>query len=347
MPRNRVIYQSEALFVGPLTPEVNPKQLHRIQSANYDFNITRQDVNQYGELAAIDRIILEQPTVNLEFSYYLTSGNNETELGFHLSSSEGVLKNILDGTEDTKNYFIGISSAGKDQNQNQNQTEAGSGRSVIGIGNGFMTSYSVEAAVGSLPTATVSVEGLNMKFYTSASEIVAPNVEPETGLENTTNKITLPLAVSDTDNDIKALRPGDVSVTINGTKGVKDLKVQNASISLELNREDIQKLGSKFAFTKEVDYPVTVTAEFEAVVSDTEAGSLAEIVKEDSAKYTISVEFKTKSGASNLKYELKGAKLDSQSFSSSIGENKTVSLAFSAQVGGPSDSENGLFITKS
>ena len=346
MPRNRVIYQSEALFVGAQAS--NPKQLHRIQSANYDFNITRQDVNQYGELAAIDRIILEQPTVNLEFSYYLTSGNNETELGFHLSSSQGVLKNILDGTQDTKNYFIGISTAGKDQNANTTQTEAGSGRSVIGIGNGFITSYSVEAAVGSLPTATVNVEGLNMKFYTSASGIAAPHVNPETGAENTTDLIDLPLAESDNSTaDIKALRPGDVIVTIDGAKGVTDLKVQNASISLELNREDIQKLGSKFAFTKEVDYPVTVTAEFEAVVSDTVAGSLAEIVNNDSNNYTVALEFKTNSGASNLKYELKGAKLDSQSFSSSIGENKTVSLTFSAQVGGPSDSTNGLFITKS
>ena len=44
------------------------------------------------------------------------------------------------------------------------------------------------------------------------------------------------------------------------------------------------------------------------------------------------------------KYTLKGAKLDSEEFSSDIGSNKTVTLNFSAQVGGPQDSNNGLFM---
>ena len=99
MPRNRIIYQSEALFAGPspatgfhlttgagndLSKTTAPngflgtnksriKELQRIQTANYSFNITRQDVNQFGELAAIDRVILESPTVSLDASYILGS----------------------------------------------------------------------------------------------------------------------------------------------------------------------------------------------------------------------------------------------------------------------------------
>ena len=51
MARNRIIYQSEALFAGQLTGvtdahnENQIKQLHRVQSANYAFNISRTDVN--------------------------------------------------------------------------------------------------------------------------------------------------------------------------------------------------------------------------------------------------------------------------------------------------------------
>ncbi len=85
MARKRVIYQSEALYAGPTPPTgyhyssgnsgVNlVQQVHRVQSANYSFNVSRQDVNQYGQLAAIDRIILQAPTVNLDFNYYLTNG---------------------------------------------------------------------------------------------------------------------------------------------------------------------------------------------------------------------------------------------------------------------------------
>ena len=41
---------------------------------------------------------------------------------------------------------------------------------------------------------------------------------------------------------------------------------------------------------------------------------------------------------------MKNAILDTQSFSASIGDNKTVDLTFSSQVGGANDSENGIFL---
>ena len=44
------------------------------------FNISRTDVNQFGELAAIDRVVLDTPTVSLDFSYYLANFANEANL---------------------------------------------------------------------------------------------------------------------------------------------------------------------------------------------------------------------------------------------------------------------------
>ena len=44
-------------------------------------------------------------------------------------------------------------------------------------------------------------------------------------------------------------------------------------------------------------------------------------------------------------YVLKGLKLDSQSFTSSIGDNKSVTLDFSAQIGGPEQSGMGVFMS--
>ena len=46
-------------------------------------------------------------------------------------------------------------------------------------------------------------------------------------------------------------------------------------------------------------------------------------------------------------YTIKGAQLEGESFSSSIGDNKTVDLTFTAQVGGPEDTDNGIFISGS
>ena len=62
MARNRVIYQSEALFASKeydSTGLSDHVQIHRVQSANYGFTINRQDVNQYGTLARIGTEIIE------------------------------------------------------------------------------------------------------------------------------------------------------------------------------------------------------------------------------------------------------------------------------------------------
>ena len=123
MARNRVFYQSESVFAGPagatgvhvdllqgslhLAEENNGiKRLQRIQSANYSFTVDRTDVNQFGELAAIDRIILTSPTVSMDFSYILANVANESILGFKVDGSTSAITNIIDKTKDERNYFI-------------------------------------------------------------------------------------------------------------------------------------------------------------------------------------------------------------------------------------------------
>lgn len=76
------------------------------------------------------------------------------------------------------------------------------------------------------------------------------------------------------------------------------------------------------------------------------AGNLANLVSDDSATFTPSITIKSPND-SNLtmaKFLLKGAKLDSQEYSTDIGSNKSVTLKFSSQIGGPQDTNNGLFI---
>jgi len=109
MARNRIIYQSEALYAGPCPATGNHwtgtdnalplslwntsgdtnlvKQLQRIQTANYSFNIDRTDVNQFGQLAAVDRVVLKSPTVALDFNYLLANLANESTLGFTIQTT--------------------------------------------------------------------------------------------------------------------------------------------------------------------------------------------------------------------------------------------------------------------
>lgn len=348
MARKRVIYQSEALFVGG-TGEANPKQLDRVQTANYSFEVTRQDVNQFGQLAAIDRIILEQPTVNLDFSYYLNTGANESNIGFTVNNGLGnanpqvgdrsAIADILSGTANEKNYYILTVPEGKDAN-----IDGKAGGHVIGIGNGFLSSFSLEAAVGDIPTVTVNAEGLNMRFYTGTDSLGLPTVNPEDG-SSVAGTFTIPVPVSGA--GYTALRPGDVELTINGANGVdvNDLKIQNATLSFDLTRESIEKLGSRFAFTKEITFPVTINLSVDAILGELTSGNLSDVLNNDSAKYNLGLKVKRPNSATEARFfALRGAKLDSQEFSSSIGDNKSVTLNWSAQIGGPTDTGNGIFM---
>ena len=45
-----------------------------------------------------------------------------------------------------------------------------------------------------------------------------------------------------------------------------------------------------------------------------------------------------------MQYIVKGALLEGEAFSSSIGDNKSVDVTFTAQVGGPEDKARGLYV---
>jgi len=54
--------------------------------------------------------------------------------------------------------------------------------------------------------------------------------------------------------------------------------------------------------------------------------------------------FRDPANAEKLVYQVRNAKLVSESLSSSLGDNKTVDLVFTSQIGAPQDSTNGVFV---
>lgn len=380
MSRTRVIYQSEALYTSKsLSSAVSGEHapLDRVQSANYSFSVSRQDINQYGELARIDSLLLEPPTVNLDFSYYLTNGTNEKLLSFGVATGTGAggspsattvgfasgLLNDASG----KNFYIATS---KDAIDINDVSATGSVTSVIAIGNGFVSNYSVEMAVGSLPTVSVTVEGANIAATGKANGLWVPNsgiasVQPAVSLEDGTLKYPnvpsyLPIGRSNAEitsvsSKVSALRPGDITLNFGshasgGSGVISDLagegaiNIQSASLSIPFSRTPIQKLGSKFAYSRPVDFPVTATLSVNAVLNEVTSEILANALDKE-VKSDISITIKNPNdGNAQVVYTLKNCKLDSESFSSSIGSNKAVDLVFSSQVGGANDTGNGIFM---
>lgn len=385
MPRNRVIYQSEALFntndlvdVTASTPQTGAlfvNQFSRVQSCNYNFNITRRDVNQFGNLAAIDRIILEQPTVGLDFTYLLTDMANEKNLGFSINvtgtgivditaaaAANSCLSGILtSGFVNTKNYFIRTVSEGNDASAFSTDSAANNTPgSTIGLGNGFLTNYSINAAVGDFPTVSVSLECLNMNFSNGNSG-AAPGVTAAGNIAG--GAFVLPQAATNPNSEnnlgkVSALRHGDITFSLTKTQGQDyagtDLTtaaaIQNFSIAMGLTRTPLQKIGSKYAYSREIDFPVTVTLSVTALVQDLTTGNLVDLINTDGLYNAVirlaapAVTTTNNLANEGVGYVLKRLNLDSQDFSSSIGANKEVTLTFSTQVGSPQQTDRGLFM---
>jgi hypothetical protein len=358
MARNRIIYQSEGVYISKeatSTLSGDHAQLARVQSANYNFNIARQDVNQYGELARIDSIVLESPTVSFDMSYYVTDGRNESALGFYVPTGAQAFSqfpsgHIVDGSG--RNLYIVTSEEGSDLN-NFTGTSSLSGKGCIGIGNAYLTDYSVEFAVGSIPTATVSFEGSNMNAFTftnlNSGTSAGINQESGTALGSTI-RLKAPDSFTGA-NIVTALRPGDITFNfgvytgsglISKIGGNDGLHIQSASLSLPLGRTPIERLGSKFAYARTVDFPVTATLTLNGVQNETASGNLVDLV-EANPKQDIIVSIK-QPGTQTLavQYIFKRAQLDSASVSSSVGSNKTADFTFSTQIGGANDTTNGI-----
>jgi len=417
--RARVIYQSEALYAGvvdatgyhymmsadnfvnktglssrllqddgseiPDGAEIRTgiQQLRRVQSANYSFSINRQDVNQFGQLARIDAVAIDPPTVNLDFSYYLTNGFNEKVLGFNVDGIKSAITDeFIDGSAsemggpDGKNFFILTTPQGRDAVLNESDDDT---KSVIAVGNGYITNYSVEAAVGGMPTANVTVEGLNVRSYMGTQDLGLPSVNTNFGTPIDDHEFSIPPAVSGVLNDSSGdldseaegwscLRPGDISLSL-GTDGRAGLfenlpsenrgdtppqdyyegsaHIQSFSIDLPVGRTPLQRLGSPYGYTRVVDYPINVTVSVSAILADLKEGNVADLIwdtEEHDLIFTLREPDPYGTGSVAIKYTVKGALLESESFSSSIGDNKTVDLTFNAQIGGPEDLARGVMI---
>jgi hypothetical protein len=424
MARNRVIYQSQALFIAPSATGVQVsgvtaagtatsaspfspvstgslasgisllKKMDRIQNCNFNFTINRQDINEFGKLARIDSIVMEAPTVGLDFSYYVTDGYNERLLGFNITGVTDT--NIVNGAQaisglladlQGNNYYILTVDEGEDV---VGGTLAPSS-TIVGIGNGFISEYSFEASVGAIPTASVTVEAFNIK--SDATEIpvtltsgaapvgtvVGANIVTITGnspaidlFAQPATKLTSVGAAYKLDysraftgaigNDagvnftgfttgvstVSALRPGDIVLSLGTSRGMTsltDAHIQSFSFTLPLSRTILQRLGNTFGFARVVDVPINMDVTISAIVSELQDKNLFDALI--SQNNDLSITLKDSSSNNKIRYDIKSALLQSETYSENLGDNQTVDLTYSVQIGGANDTTAGLFMSGS
>lgn len=375
MSRNRNLYQSEAVYItsglasgymfnsgtvpntftGQNSGNNLLLQLNRVQSAGQDFSITRLDVGQEGQLARVDSIITEQPTVNFTTSWLITDGANEQKAGLVIDGQVSCISGLLTKVNEPKNIFVLQTAEGTDAINNTSIHTVNDG--VISIGNCFLSNISWNAAVGQLPTCTASWEAFNIKYDTGTQNIATPAVNIQNGLPVTGIYFTIPQAVAGTGINIpSAIKPGDVTLTASNTaalglymSGENACPVQNFTISIPLARTKLNKLGSLFSYSLEPQFPIKPTINIEVYQTDLRNSSLDAVLCNDTAS-DIKINMKNPAcggtGSDALIFILKQCKLVSQNHNQSVGSiAKTVSLSYEMSLGGPSDNVNGVFVS--
>jgi hypothetical protein len=135
---------------------------------------------------------------------------------------------------------------------------------------------------------------------------------------------------------------------------LNDLKVQNYTVDLSVDRERLRGMGYRIPIDFPVKEPATATISIDALMSDAEAGRLGEIRTDDN-EYNINldiyhvdlcnpyVEGGFRRTLTN-RYMLRRAHLERASYSSQIGSDKTVVLGFMVDFD-PDDISRGLFLS--
>jgi hypothetical protein len=296
-------------------------------------------------LAPISREITDSPTVNVSFSYFPTDGLDEKKLGFVTSGSNtsGALTNILRDISDERNYFIPTVAEGEDMLGKNGSNVV----DVRAIGNAFISSYSVEGSVGGFLTSNVSVEGINVSYDLGGSGNAIPAINPTNGTRVTGWQYAIPTAISGSASQPIVIKQGDITVDFTAVDniGAKLTGVGAAHI------QSLNRLGNRFAYAREITFPVDVSLNINAFVNEINSGSVNSLFCND-RRYNIDVYCRTQTcdgsqGANTLVYSLKGAQLDSMNFTSSIGPANAVDMTFVTSIGGPGDQNRNFFISGS
>lgn len=351
---NRRLYNAIGVFLSP-SPSTGYcfssgnsgvnliQQLERVQSVNDGWSVTHQTINQLGQLGQIDRVIVEPPTSTLETSWLVSDVSNDAKIGMYVSGDQSALINIVNQTNNDKNYFIAYAPEGVDIYNYTGSSQ------VIQVTNGYLASWSTEGAVGGLPQTSVTIEGLNWATSTGSINVPLKAINFVSGQQIQGVNYTIPVGTTGIIAPA-AIRPGFIEVQIsNATIGLNpiDLKIQRYNISVNFSLQNLSKLGSVYAYSKQPQFPVTVSASVTAYVGDLTDDSVANLLCQDPA-FNLSIRLHDSSctgyGTIMAQYDLKQVKLDSEAFTNAISEvASTVTLNYSTQVS--LETTRGLFIS--
>ena len=102
----------------------------------------------------------------------------------------------------------------------------------------------------------------------------------------TTINYIIPFSSGNDGGQVAALRPGDISLQLVAPLGADisgegSAHIQSFSLSVPIAREPLDRLGSRYSFSREITFPVTVSLNVSANMADVKTGSLVDLICAD------------------------------------------------------------------
>ena len=384
MPRNRIIYNVEGLYVAPYSGEQKAgsdyylanniilKRLEKIQNFNYSIQEPRLNAQGFGQKQNIFRGISGPPEVTFNFSYIPDGVTNENRLDFnvnHFSGSNTPMFSGLctnSGLLNDRDFYLVIN---KDDNDlfSENATLSNSlinptdvtqiinsnsrNYGLLHFQNSYLNEYSFNVSLGNLPVVNQSYVADNIVFYTSGSGVKYTSLDLRSGINQVNNDtIIIPKALNYNQTAISGqniLLPGDATVSFyTSNTGVlfHTDTIQSLDYSLSFNRKSYRAINYKFPLLRKIEFPINGKLNTSFIVEEDLVGSFFDTLNRDD-DYNVVVDFSnSKKGVDKTKFTFSGCKFTNINYDSSIGSNKTATLSFDFDLD-PDFGRRGLFVS--
>ena len=232
--------------------------LIRVQSMDYGFTHESLDVKAIGSDKLVTRVeggqspVFRAPSVNCNIEYFFSEGKNENAAGLHIGRDGSILNNIIK-SNNTDDINILVVASHQDEHNDLNFLVNESDfedYNIIGFGNAFLSNYSYNASIGSIPTCSLAYTSSNLKFdiYDQNDRPKLPSVK--LGIENKESQEKLSLSPGAfgenseifsqyNSDEVSVVRPCDVKIRMlktSGSRGGADLEYIFAAIqSISIN----------------------------------------------------------------------------------------------------------------
>ena len=384
MPRNRIIYNVEGLYVTPYSGEQKAgsdyylanniilKRLEKIQNFNYSIQQPRLNAQGFGQKQNIFRGISGPPEVTFNFSYIPDGVTNENRLNFNVNHFSGFNAPMFSGLctnsglLNDRDFYLVINKNDDDlfsenatltnslinpinttQIINSNSQNYG----LLHFQNSYLNEYSFNVSLGNLPIVNQSYVADNIVFYTSGSGVKYTLLDLRSGINQVNNNtIIIPKALNYNQTAISGqniLLPGDATVSFyTSNTGVLFYTdtIQSLDYSLSFNRKSYRAINYKFPLLRKIEFPINGKLNTSFIVEENLVGSFFDTLNRDD-DYNVVVDFSnSRKGVDKTKLIFSGCKFTNINYDSSIGSNKTATLSFDFDLD-PDFGRRGLFVS--